>query len=105
MGGKHRYLSIMMLLTGVVFPALVLTGWGRRMAANFYFPVAPTHFCLLFLGTYLYGNYDDIFGAVEGITLPNTFNEVREFLFSVAMLSFAVQGLRNSDDVIFRRTE
>ena len=101
MGGQYRYLSIMMLLTGIVFPALVYISWFKGFFAKFYFPVAPMHFCLLFVGAYMYGMI-----YVEWIPRYADFGvtEIREFIFSIAMMCFALQGMRNPLDIIISRS-
>ena len=87
MGGKYRYLSIMMLTTGLVLPLFVLSGFGRRVIQWWGFPVAPIGYSLAFVGAYIYGKY------FHGITIhSNDSTEVREFLMSVAMLLFSLHG-------------
>lgn len=87
MGGKYRYLSIMMLTTGLVLPLFALSGFGARVIQWWGFPVAPLGYSLAFVGAYAYGKY------FHGITIhSNDSTEVREFLMSVAMLLFALHG-------------
>lgn len=102
MGGKYRYLSIMMLLTGIVFPVLVYNSWFKGLFAKFHFPVAPIHFCLLFLGAYIYGKYYSNWNPVPVVN-NNLVSEIREFIFGLAMMCFALQGMRNPRDIIIRR--
>ena len=104
LGGKYRYLSLMMLLTGIVFPVSLYFSWCRNIFARFYFPVAPMHFCLLFLGAYIYGKFYTSWNPNPILIKDgNTFTEIREFLFGVAMMVFALQGMRNPFDIIVRR--
>jgi hypothetical protein len=87
MGGKYRYLSIMMLTTGLVLPLFALSGFGRRVIQWWGFPVAPIGYSLAFVGAYAYGKY------FHGITIhSNDSTEMREFLMSVAMLLFSLHG-------------
>lgn len=87
LGGKFRYLSIMMLATGLAFPLFAMTAAGKRMVQKFAFPVAPIHFAPFFVGAYLFGKlfYPDI---------DNDAAEVREFVMSVGMFGFALTGAR-----------
>ena len=101
MGGQYRYLSIMMLLTGIVFPALVHISWFKGLFAKFYFPVAPMHFCLLFVGAYIYGKlYVEWIPRFADLGVT----EIREFIFSIATMCFALQGMRNPLDIIISRS-
>ena len=87
MGGKYRYLSIMMLTTGLFLPLFALSAYGRRVIQWWGFPVAPLGYCLAFIGAYVYGKY------FHGITIhSNDSTEVREFLMSFAMLIFSLHG-------------
>jgi len=85
MGGKYRYLSIMMLTTGFLLPVFTLSGFGKRIIQKFAFPVCPLCYSALFVGAYLYGKY---YNSVLG----NDAAEIREFLLSVGMISFALHG-------------
>ncbi len=93
-----------MLLTGIVFPVSLYFSWCRNIFARFYFPVAPMHFCLLFLGAYIYGKFYTSWNPNPILIKDgNSFTEIREFLFGVAMMVFALQGMRNPFDIIVRR--
>lgn len=85
LGGKYRYLSIMMLTTGLLLPVFAISEIGKRTIQRFAFPVAPLCYSGLFAGAYWYGKY-------AGPILGNSATEVREFLMSVAMFSFALHG-------------
>ena len=84
-GGTHRYLSIMMLTTGLLLPAFALSNYGRQIIQRFAFPVSPFRYAPLFVGGYLYGKY-------YVPTIPQGASEIREFLMAVGMLSFAMHG-------------
>ena len=90
-GGKHRYLSIMMLLTGVVFPLIALTSWGKKLFQKFNYPVCPLQFMMFFLGSYIFGKYYLAFPA--GLPDPNSASEAREFIFGLGMACFALYGV------------
>lgn len=84
-GGKYRYLSIMMITTGLLLPLFALSNLGKRIIQRFYFPVAPLYYAPFFIGAYLYGRYyQPIIGSEA--------SEVREFLMSVGMFCFAITG-------------
>jgi hypothetical protein len=85
LGGKYRYLSIMMLVTGLFLPLFSLSEIGKRSIQKLAFPVSPLCFAPLFVGAYLSGKY-------YHPIIANDAAEVREFLMSVGMLCFAVTG-------------
>jgi len=84
-GGKFRWLSILVLTTGVLMPLATLNrrvhGWFGKITL----PVVQPHYVSLFLGGYLYCKllYPQIGDVVA---------EVREFLFSLGYLLFAIHG-------------
>ncbi|WP_138378766.1 hypothetical protein [Luteithermobacter gelatinilyticus] len=92
-GGKYRYLSLMILLTGIVFPLLALSARGKALFQKFAFPVCPLQFSLLFLGSYIYGKYYLVWNPATGVTPLNNITEVREFLFGLGMACFALYGV------------
>lgn len=85
LGGKYRYLSIMMLTTGLLLPVLAMSKFGKRTIQRFSFPVSPLYYAPLFVGAYVYGKY---YHPIMG----HDATEVREFLMSVGMFSFALNG-------------
>jgi hypothetical protein len=87
MGGKYRYLSFMMLMTGLGFPLLALIPRLRRWMQWWAFPVAPLGYAVLFTGAYWYGKH---FFSI-GLHL-NDADEMREFLMACAMACFALHG-------------
>lgn len=86
--------SALMLLVGVILPLTVLSGWGRRLIQRFAFPVVPACYSVLFLGALFYGKYLTHF-AID----PNSSYELREFMWSLGILLFAVHGLVRSCDL------
>ena len=94
LGGKYRYLSIMMLTTGLLLPVFVLFEFGRKTIQRFAFPVAPLYLAPLFVGAYAFGQY-------YYPSFSNDATEVREFLMSVGMVAFASIGAL-SPCVLFR---
>lgn len=87
MGGYHRWLSIFMLLNGLVIPVFAETNYGRRVIQWWGFPVVPVPLWLFFVGAYFYGV------IMRDYTYrTNDAAEVREFLLSVALASFALYG-------------
>ncbi len=94
LGGKYRYLSIMMLMTGLIIPLFAMTRFGRRICQKFAFPVAPLRYVVLFVGAYIFGKYFGWFPIETPTGRPTAFiaTEVREFVMSVAMACFALHG-------------
>jgi len=101
-GGKYRYLSIMMLLTGVVFPLVALSAWGRRLFRKFCFPVCPPQFMLFFLGSYLFGKYYSVWNPAA-MPDPNSISETREFIFGLGMACFAFYGALRPDALFLEK--
>jgi hypothetical protein len=87
LGGAHRWLSILMLLTGLVLPAFAETGYGKRVIQWWGFPVCPIQFWLFFVGAYAFGVI-----VREYTFRTNDAAEVREFVFSIGMACFALYG-------------
>ena len=87
MGGAHRWLSILMLMTGLILPTFAETEWGKRVIQWWGFPVCPVPFWLFFVGAYFFGV------IVRDYTYrTNDAAEVREFVFSIGMACFALYG-------------
>ncbi len=87
LGGKYRYLSIMMLLTGLFIPLFSLTNLGKHLVQWWAFPVSPLMYWFLFVGAYIYGKI-----YREFTFSTNDAAEVRELLMSIAMFCFALHG-------------
>lgn len=85
LGGKYRWLSIMMLTTGLLLPLFALSNIGKRIIQRTAFPVAPLCYAPLFVGAYMFGRHYDA-------QIGNNAAEVREFLMAVSMFSFALHG-------------
>ncbi len=94
MGGKYRYLSIMMLMTGLIIPLFAMTRFGCRICQYFAFPVAPLRYVVLFVGAYIFGKYFAEFPFESPTGRPTAFiaTELREFTLGVAMVCFALHG-------------
>lgn len=101
LGGKYRYLSIMMLLTGVIFPLTALTSWGKKIFQKFNYPICPLQFMLFFLGSYIFGKFYSTFP--EGLPDPNSASEAREFLFGLGMACFALYGIRKPNSLFLEK--
>jgi hypothetical protein len=85
LGGKFRWLSILVLTTGVFLPLLSRLRGPRRFFAKLTYPVVQPHYIGLFLGGYLYCHwlYPEI---------GNPAAEIREFLFSLGYMLFAIHA-------------
>jgi hypothetical protein len=94
MGGQHTYLTIMMLMTGLIIPLFTMTPFGRRIFQYFAFPVAPFRYVTLFVGAYIFGKYfgEFPFESPTGISSTVIARELREFAMGVAMVCFAIHG-------------
>lgn len=94
LGRKNRYLSIMMLMTGLITPLSAMTQFGCLICQKFAFPVAPLKYVVLFVGAYIFGKYFHGFPIESPTDLPTAFiaTEIREFIMSVAMGCFALHG-------------
>lgn len=99
MGGKYRYLSLMMLAIGLAFPLFAAFPIGRRTIQWWAFPVTPAGFSIVFVGAYWFGKYyvNESFNDADA-------SEVREFLLSAGMLLFAWYGAFRPDE-LFRAHE
>ena len=94
LGGKYRALSLMMFLTGLIFPLIAITHKGKRFFQELAFPVAPLCYWLIFVGAYFYAKY---YYPIIG----NDAAEVREFLMSIGMVCFSLHGAIKPD-ALFR---
>ena len=94
LGGKYRYLSIMMFMTGLIIPLFSKTRIGSRICQEFAFPVAPLRYVVLFVGAYIFGKYFHVFPieSPTGMTTVFIASEVREFVMGVSMACFALHG-------------
>lgn len=93
-GGSHRYLSFMMLMTGLFIPLFARTPFGKRVIQWWAFPVCPIQFWLFFVGAYAFGlimrNYTQA---------HNDSAEAREFIMSAGMVCFAFYGAYSPESV------
>jgi len=86
---RANLFNLMMVGFGVALPVIALMPWARSMIARLAIPIIPLRYALLFAGAWLYGKY-----LVSYADHFNTPPEVREFLFSIGILMFALTGLR-----------
>ena len=100
-GGTYRALSIFVLLTGLVIPAIALTGMGRRFFSRVCFPVAPLVLAPAFIGAYLFGRYYLEIAPSQVVKPLNAINEARELLIGYALALFAITGAA-IPDALFR---
>ncbi len=84
-GGAYRWLTLMMLTTGILLPAIAATRTGRQAIRHFSFPVSPAIYAGVFAGSFLFGKY-------YYPLLKLNASEVRELIFSIGMACFAVHG-------------
>jgi hypothetical protein len=91
-GGKYRYLSIMMLLTGLLIPLFARTKPGAKLVRFFAYPVCPLAYWAFFVGAY-------VFGKLWDPALENDAAEVREFVMSIGMLLFGLHAARRPEDM------
>ena len=85
LGGKYRFLSTMVLFTGVLMPLAAMVRGIRRFLVRLAFPVIQPHYIVFFLGGYVFGKF------THG-DLGNNAAEIREFIFSVGYFLFAVHA-------------
>lgn len=100
-GGTYRYLSIFVVLTGLVFPLIALSNWGRKLFQRFSFPVAPLALAPVFIGAYIFGRYYLDIAPMPDLSPQNAINEIRELLIGVAMAMFGLFGAL-APDALFR---
>ena len=86
--------SLLMMLIGFVFPLIALTRIGRRLIQKFAFPVIPACYTFLFVGALIYGKVLRDF-AVDPTTPP----EIREFMWALGILAFALHGMLRPADL------
>lgn len=94
LGGKYRYLSIMMFMTGLIIPLFSKTRFGSRICQEIAFPVAPLRCVILFVGAYVFGKFFHVFPieSPTGMTTEFIASEIREFVMGLAMACFALHG-------------
>jgi len=85
--GKYRYLSIMMLMTGLLIPLIMLIAPCRRFMQWIAYPVAPLCYWLIFVGSYIYGKV-----YYNNLVFVDDASEIREFILSVGMMLVSLHG-------------
>jgi hypothetical protein len=94
-GSTYRYLSIFILLTGLVIPAIAATAWGLNLTRALGNPVAPWVLAPAFVGAYLFGHYYIGISPNPDIQPANAINEAREFLIGWAVALFGIYSAKN----------
>jgi hypothetical protein len=84
MGGKYRWMSVLVLTTGVLMPLAKRSAPVRRVFAKIGMPVVQLHYVTLFLGGYLFARYTHHWIAHS--------DEVRELAFGLGYFLFGVHG-------------
>ena len=85
---RANVFNLMMVGMGLALPVLALIPWARSLIVRLAIPVIPLRYAILFVGAWLYGKY------MVGYAGHKNPPEVREFLFSIGILMFALTGLR-----------
>lgn len=89
-GGTFRALSLFVILTGLVIPAIAATPFGLSLARWFGNPISPWALLPAFAGAYLFGQYYIAVAPNPAIQPANAINEAREFLIGWAMALFGL---------------
>lgn len=85
---KANFFNLVMLGVGFVLPLMALVPWVRRLSARLAVPIIPLRFCVLFVGAWIYGKYMPAY-SIDANGPP----EVREFIYSLGIVMFALTGL------------
>jgi hypothetical protein len=93
-GGAPRFLSMMMLSTGLLLPVAYQFGLVRSIVDRIGFPVPSVSCSILFVGAYLYGVYFATAIPRFDPDLQFEFLEVREMILSMATTCFAFETWR-----------
>jgi hypothetical protein len=85
-GGKYRFFSLMLLSFGLIFPIMKFFTLGKKTLHFFAFPAPSLGLGIITVAAYIFGKY-----YFE--TLPmDAASEIREFIFSVAVLILSIQS-------------
>ena len=87
MGGKYRLFSLMLLCFGLVFPIMKFFATGKRILHFFAFPAPSLGLGILTVAAYVFGKY------YFDLLPMDAASEIREFLFSVAVLILSIQSV------------
>lgn len=85
-GGKYRFFSLMLLFFGLIFPLMKFVVMGKRILHFFAFPAPSLGLGILTISAYIFGKY-----YFELLPMDSA-SEIREFLFSVAVLILSIQS-------------
>jgi hypothetical protein len=91
---RANFFNLMIVGMGLALPVIALTPWARYLIAKLAVPVIPLRYAILFVGAWIYGNFLQSY-AIN----PNTPHEVREFLYAIGILVFALTGFRRPWEV------
>ena len=85
---RANFFNLLFVGMGLGLPVIALIPWARSLIARLAIPIIPLRYAVLFVGAWLYGKY--LVGYAGHKNPP----EVREFLFSIGILMFALIGLK-----------
>jgi hypothetical protein len=91
---RANFFNLIMLGMGFALPLVALMPWVRRLTAGLAIPIIPLRYSVLFLGAWLFGKYLQDY-AIQFNTPP----EVREFLYAIGIIMFALTGLKRPWEV------
>ena len=89
-GGPHRWLSVKMVLIGVIIPLLSWVPATASFLRRISFPVVPLILSPIFMTAYVFGTLDKSL-----FLFANDPAEIREFIYSLGMFGFALMGVIN----------
>lgn len=85
---RANFFNLLFVGMGLGLPVIALIPWARSLIARLAIPIIPLRYAILFVGAWLYGKL-----LVDPTGHENP-SEVREALFSVGILMFALVGLK-----------
>lgn len=91
---RANFFNLMMLGMGFALPIIALVPWVRRLTTRLAIPIIPLRYSVLFIGAWMYGKFLQDY-AIHFNTPP----EVREFLYAIGILMFALTGLKRPWEV------
>lgn len=103
LGGSHRYLSVYMLMAGLLIPLAATTRLGRSVLSFLRCPVPPWSYAILFVGAYLYHKYYRILFPIPDLYPPNAPTEIRETMVGIASALFGLHAALWPRDVYLAR--
>jgi hypothetical protein len=94
-GLSTRLLSLMILLVGLVFPLLSLIGKFKELVQKYAFPIMPWAYAGLATFSYIFGKYYGVYNILP----EDAHSEIKEFMFSLAILAFGIHAALFPDDI------